>query len=60
MAREDEILESLRIASQRLQPQEAAAFWQKMETVGEMDRSALLQFLDEASSEDNVSLELHL
>lgn len=47
MAREDEILESLRIASQRLQPQEAAAFWQKMETVGEMDRSALLQFLDD-------------
>lgn len=47
MAREDEILESLKTASQRLQPQEAAAFWQKLEAVGEMDRSALLQFLDD-------------
>lgn len=46
MATEDEILESLRTASQRLEPQEAAAFWQKLGAVGEMDRSALLQFLD--------------
>lgn len=47
MAREDEILESLKTASQRLQPEEAADFWQKLEAVGEMDRSALLQFLDD-------------
>lgn len=47
MAREDEILESLKTASQRLQPQEAADFWQKLEAVGEMDRSALLQFLND-------------
>ena len=46
--REDEILESLRTASQRLEPQEAAAFWQKLGTVGEMDRSALRHFLGDA------------
>eukprot|EP00435_Cladocopium_sp_Y103_P002571 s3254_g1.t1 len=46
MAREDEILESLRTASQRLKPEEAAAFWQKLEAIGEMDRSALMQFLE--------------